>query len=146
MGHGSGRRPPMLVRRGLRHGARGRGRCHGLGAARRSACVGLHQEPRRARFIEGRLAPLLPIGGVAFSGDLGFVKSDADFYGQAEVRLGVVGLGRSVVFLDDSSSNVEAAARHGWTAIHFTKEQDWRHEVTSALERAQAVPDGLEPD
>jgi FMN phosphatase YigB (HAD superfamily) len=105
-----------------------------------------NQEPRRARFIEGRLAPLLPIGGVAFSGDLGFVKSDADFYGQAEVRLGVVGLGRSVVFLDDSSSNVEAAARHGWTAIHFTKEQDWRHEVTSALERAQAVPDGLEPD
>ena len=67
------------------------------------------------------------------------MKSDPDFYGQAEHRLGVVGLGRSVVFLDDTSSNVEAAARHGWTAIHFTKDKDWRREVAAALEHARVA-------
>jgi FMN phosphatase YigB (HAD superfamily) len=100
-----------------------------------------NQEPRRARFIEGRLAQLLPVSGVAFSGDLGVVKSDPDFYGQAEHRLGVIGLGRSVVFLDDSPGNVETAARHGWTAIRFTKDKDWQREVSTALAHAQA---GLE--
>lgn len=102
-----------------------------------------NQEPRRARYLEGRLAPLLPIEGVAFSGDLGVVKNDRDFYERAEHSLGVVGLGRSVVFLDDTSTNVETAARHGWAAVHFTKDKDWRREVTTALERAQGVSDGL---
>jgi FMN phosphatase YigB (HAD superfamily) len=104
-----------------------------------------NQEPRRARFLEGRLAPLLPIGGVAFSGDLGVVKSDPDFYGQAEHRLGVVGLGRSVVFLDDTPSNVETATRHGWAAIHFTKDNDWQREVAAALERSRMAPHLPEP-
>jgi FMN phosphatase YigB (HAD superfamily) len=105
-----------------------------------------NQEPRRARFIESRLAPLLPIAGVAFSGDLGVVKSDPDFYGRAEHRLGIGAPGQSVVFLDDTWSNVETAARHGWIAVHFTKDMDWRREVASALERAQGASDGLDPD
>ena len=104
-----------------------------------------NQEPRRARFIESRLAPVLPIAGVAFSGDLGLVKSDPDFYGEAERRLGVVGLGRSVVFLDDTLGNVETADRHGWTAIHFTVDKDWRREVATALERAWTSSDGGAP-
>ena len=95
-----------------------------------------NQEPRRARFIEDRMASFLPVSGVAFSGDLGAVKSDPDFYGQAERRLGVVGLGRSVVFLDDTPSNVEAAARHGWTAVHFAQDKDWQREVAAALQHA----------
>ena len=123
-----------------------------MGAATAWAQLGIplalvsNQEPRRARFIESRLAPLLPIAGVAFSGDLGVVKSDPDFYGRAEHRLGIGGPGQSVVFLDDTWSNVETAARHGWTAIHFTKDMDWRREVASALERAQGASDGLDPD
>jgi FMN phosphatase YigB (HAD superfamily) len=99
-----------------------------------------NQEPRRARFIGDRLASLLPIGGVAFSGDLGVVKSDPAFYDRAERRLGVVGLGQSVVFLDDTPSNVATAARHGWTAIHYAKDKDWEREVAAALQHARGGP------
>jgi FMN phosphatase YigB (HAD superfamily) len=99
-----------------------------------------NQEPRRARFIEDRLAPLLPLDGVAFSGDLGVVKGDPAFYHRAERRLGVVGRGRSVVFLDDTLSNVETAAQHGWTAIHFTKDGDWRTKVVASLEHSAGPP------
>ena len=95
-----------------------------------------NQEPRRARFIEDRMASLLPISGVAFSGDLGVVKSDPAFYHQAELCLGVAGTGQSVVFLDDTPRNVEVAASHGWTAVHFTKDGDWQGDVSAALENS----------
>ena len=65
-----------------------------------------NQEPRRARFLQVRLETLLPVSGVAFSGDLGAVKSDPVFYDRAERLLGVVGLGHGVVFLDDTLRNV----------------------------------------
>jgi HAD superfamily hydrolase (TIGR01509 family) len=93
-----------------------------------------NQEPRRARYLEERFASLLPISGVAFSGDLGVVKSDAAFYDSAERRLGLHGTGRPVVFLDDTAANVEMASRHGWTGIHFTKGGDWRRRMTDALD------------
>jgi HAD superfamily hydrolase (TIGR01509 family) len=105
-----------------------------------------NQEPRRARFIEDRLAPLLRVRGAAFSGDLGVVKSDPAFYDRAERVLGVVGLGPSVVFLDDTLSNVEMAARHGWTAIHFAKDGDWSTKVGAALEQVRRGPDRHEPE
>ena len=91
-----------------------------------------NQEPRRARFIEDRMASLLPIRGVAFSGDLGVVKSDPAFYHQAELCLGVVGTAQSVVFLDDTLRNVEVAASQGWTAVHFTQDRDWQGDVAAA--------------
>jgi FMN phosphatase YigB (HAD superfamily) len=99
-----------------------------------------NQEPRRALLLEQRLARVLPISGVAFSGDLGVVKSDPCFYDKAERLLGVVGLGRSVVFLDDTAGNVEVAARHGWTALQFTEGGDWRRQVDGALARARGGP------
>jgi HAD superfamily hydrolase (TIGR01509 family) len=98
-----------------------------------------NQEPRRARYLEQHLAPVLPIGGTAFSGDLGVVKQQVEFYERAERRLGVAGLGPAVVFLDDSPANVDAAGRHGWTAIHFSQERDWRSEVADALERVRGT-------
>jgi HAD superfamily hydrolase (TIGR01509 family) len=99
-----------------------------------------NQEPRRARFLQKRLEALLPVSGVAFSGDLGVVKSDPRFYERAERRLGVVGFGHRVVFLDDTMRNVEAATRHGWKAVHFTRDEDWRSDVAAALERARTGP------
>ncbi len=33
------------------------------------------------------------------------------------------------------------AARHGWTAIHFTKDGDWWTKVGAALEQARKIPD-----
>ncbi len=96
-----------------------------------------NQERRRARYLEERLAQVLPLSGVAFSGDLGLVKTDPDFYNRAERRLGIGGHGGTVVFLDDTASNVEAALRHGWVGIHFAKDRDWQGEVGAALERAR---------
>jgi HAD superfamily hydrolase (TIGR01509 family) len=96
-----------------------------------------NQERRRARYLEERLAQVLPLSGVAFSGDLALVKTDPDFYNRAERRLGIGGHGGAVVFLDDTPSNVEAALRHGWVGIHFAKDTDWQGGVGAALERAR---------
>jgi putative hydrolase of the HAD superfamily len=101
-----------------------------------------NQEPRRGRYLEERLGPLLPIRAVAFSGDLGLVKKDPDFYERAERRLDIVGRGRAVVFLDDTQGNIETATRHGWTGIHYRKDRDWHGAVTDALARAR---DGAAP-
>ena len=68
-----------------------------------------------------------------FSGDLGVVKREADFYARAEHRLGVVGRGTGIVFVDDTLDNVEVATRHGWTGIHFRRDRNWREEVAKAL-------------
>jgi HAD superfamily hydrolase (TIGR01509 family) len=76
---------------------------------------------------------LLPLAGTAFSGDLGIVKSDPDFYVRAERHLGLVPR-TAVVFLDDTAANVEAAGRYGWTGILFTESSDWRRQVASALD------------
>jgi HAD superfamily hydrolase (TIGR01509 family) len=114
-----------------------------MGAARAWASEGValalvsNQEPRRARYLEERLAPLLPIRAVALSGDLGLVKNDPDFYERAERRLDIVGLGRAVVFLDDTQGNIETATRHGWTGIHYRKDRDWHRAATNALARAR---------
>ena len=96
-----------------------------------------NQEPRRARYLEERLGPLLPIRGAAFSGDVGLVKSDPDFYERAERRLDIVGLGRAVVLLDDTQRNIEAATHHRWTGIHYRKDGDWLRAVMDALARAR---------
>lgn len=96
-----------------------------------------NQEPRRARFLEESLGPLLPMSGTAFSGDLGLVKNDPGFYEAAEPRLDIVDLGRAVVFLDDTQANIETATRHGWTGIRYRKDRDWHREVTDALDRAR---------
>jgi putative hydrolase of the HAD superfamily len=98
-----------------------------------------NQEPRRARYLEERLAPLLPISGTAFSGDLGLTKIEPPFYERAEQQLGFADDRPAVVFLDDTLDNVEVARRHGWTGVHFCVDGDWRRDVAEALERNQAA-------
>jgi hypothetical protein len=80
-----------------------------------------------------RLAPLLPPFATAFSGDLGAVKGDRDFYSRAERHIGLEP-GAPVVFLDDTPANVEVASAHGWTGIHFTKDGEWHQRISAALE------------
>jgi HAD superfamily hydrolase (TIGR01509 family) len=92
-----------------------------------------NQEPRRARDLEQRLAPLLPPFATAFSGDLGAVKGDRDFYSRAERHIGLEP-GAPVVFLDDTPANVEVASAHGWTGVHFTKDGEWHQRISAALE------------
>ena len=98
-----------------------------------------NQEPRRARFLEQRLAPLLPFSGTAFSGDLGVTKKELDFYARAERHFGMAGRGSAVVLLDDTLDNVEVARRHGWSGVHFTPGGDWRHDVAEALDRVEGA-------
>jgi FMN phosphatase YigB (HAD superfamily) len=91
-----------------------------------------NQEPRRARYLEQRLTPLLPAFRTAFSGDVGVVKGDGGFYSRAERHLGLEP-GAPVVFLDDTAANVEMASTQGWTGIHFAQDGEWRDEVDAAL-------------
>jgi FMN phosphatase YigB (HAD superfamily) len=100
-----------------------------------------NQEPRRARYLEQRLAPLLSPFGTAFSGDLGAVKGERGFYSRAERHIGLPP-GVPVVFLDDTLANVEVASAHGWTGIHFTRGGDWQQRVWAALDarRSDVAP------
>jgi putative hydrolase of the HAD superfamily len=90
------------------------------------------QEHRRAAFLRERIATLLPISGMAYSAEVGCQKRDDGFFARAAALLSIEDATR-VVFVDDSLPNIEAARRHGWTAVHFAPGVDWEHEVTTAL-------------
>ncbi len=92
-----------------------------------------NQEARRAAFLEQRLREVLPIDGMASSGALGAVKSDPAFYPAAERWLDVGARSNDVVFVDDSSVNIEAAEAHGWHGVHFSRRSDWRAQIGTAL-------------
>jgi putative hydrolase of the HAD superfamily len=94
-----------------------------------------NQEARRAQFLEGHLAGLLPVSGVAFSGTLGLRKDDPAFYARAERELGLEGRGGSIVFLDDTRRNIEVAIGCGWAGVHFDPRGDWWGEVEAAFAR-----------
>ena len=97
-----------------------------------------NQEIRRAQYIEPRLAALIPLGGIAFSGALGLLKDDPAFYAAAERQLGITPERTSVVFVDDTEANVEAARRHGWRSLPFSTDSDWRQATEQAIESARA--------
>jgi putative hydrolase of the HAD superfamily len=96
-----------------------------------------NQEHRRARYLQERLGALIPLGGMAYSAGLGRLKEDPAFYALASARLGL-GDG-AVVLVDDAPGNVEAARRHGWAAVPFTKDGDWRAAIAAALSRAASM-------
>jgi putative hydrolase of the HAD superfamily len=91
-----------------------------------------NQEQRRATFLSDRLGALLPISGMAYSAALGLLKSDPAFYPAASRTLGLQS-DDTVVFVDDTVDNVEAARPSGWSAVHFTKNSDWAGQITSAF-------------
>jgi putative hydrolase of the HAD superfamily len=95
-----------------------------------------NQEHRRARFLEERLRALMPIDTVAYSAAVGFMKHDPHFFPAASDLLGIDRRARSVVLVDDDRQNIEAARRYGWSAVHFTKGEGWRREITAALTAA----------
>jgi putative hydrolase of the HAD superfamily len=92
-----------------------------------------NQEHRRAHFLEERLGATLPISAMAYSAALGYVKADPAFFAAAGQRLGIDESDDTVVFVDVSRENVEAARRCGWTAVHFLREGDWRAQIDTAL-------------
>jgi len=52
-----------------------------------------------------------------FSSEIGAVKPSDEAFAAAEAILGLTG--EAILFVDDSSANVEAARRRGWDAIQF---------------------------
>jgi putative hydrolase of the HAD superfamily len=95
-----------------------------------------NQEHRRAAFLQERLAALLPVDGMAYSAAIGFVKEDPRFFPKASDVLGLPSDPHAVVFVDDAATNVAAARRYGWEAVHFVQQAEWREEVAAALLRA----------
>jgi putative hydrolase of the HAD superfamily len=94
-----------------------------------------NQEHRRAQFLKNRLGALMPIDAFVYSAAVGHMKKDPEFYPAAHCQIGIPENDRDVVFVDDSPENVEAARRHGWTALHFSKARDWHGEIGAALSR-----------
>jgi HAD superfamily hydrolase (TIGR01509 family) len=72
-------------------------------------------------------AARLNLVDVLYSAGLGVAKPDPEYFRIADERLGA----DEVVFIDDALSNVEAARTHGWTAIHYPAETNWRQIVES---------------
>ncbi len=97
------------------------------------------QEHRRAAYLRDALRDVLPVSGFAYSAAIGRTKRDDGFFPAACEVLGI-DPASGVVFVDDTLPNVEAARRHGWTAVHFTKASAWRDEIERALAQARAVP------
>jgi putative hydrolase of the HAD superfamily len=95
-----------------------------------------NQEHRRAAFLKERLTTMLPIEGMAYSAEVGFMKEDSRFFPIASELLGITRHEHPVVFVDDGMVNVEAAHRYGWDAVHFVKGAGWWVEVEAALTRA----------
>lgn len=95
-----------------------------------------NQEHRRAQFLRRRLSEILPFRRFIYSADIGFVKADLEFYPIADVQIGTSRQRDSVVFVDDTAENVEAACRHGWRGIHFEKSSTWQSTIDDSLHQA----------
>jgi putative hydrolase of the HAD superfamily len=109
-----------------------------LAAANRWSAAGAriilatNQEHRRAAYLAEFFHGKLPLDGIAYSADLGYVKSDPAFFEQAAVRFALP-RDQRVVLVDDALGNVEAAQRSGWGAVHFSRDSDWCSQVDAAL-------------
>jgi putative hydrolase of the HAD superfamily len=76
-----------------------------------------NQERRRARYLEHNLEALLPFRGMAYSGDIGFLKHEALFYEVADERFRLAN--KKVLLVDDTEKNVVVAREHGWLGVVF---------------------------
>ncbi len=98
-----------------------------------------NQERERASFLRERLARLMPIDGMVFSGALGVTKDSPRFFELAEAELGLADQ-THIVFVDDDEDNVCAASRHGWAGIVFEHYEHDLARIDEMLHNAQAAP------
>ena len=88
--------------------------------------------PKRAAYLVARLGRLFPLSGMAYSAELGVTKDDPAFYPRARRFLGVAS-DATVVFVDDSVENVQAAAAAGWRSVWCAGDGAWCAEVDALL-------------
>ncbi len=84
-------------------------------AGGRKAFIATLQEHERARYVWERLGLSGRFDGMFYSADLGAAKPDAEFFRRAQARMPVT-MPDEILFLDDQSENVKAAAASGWRA------------------------------
>jgi len=90
-----------------------------------------NQEHRRVTYLQERLASLN--ADIAYSADVGYIKSERPFYKAAEKRLGISGTTHNVIFVDDTFENVDVANAHGWNGFHFVRAKSWTVAIEEAL-------------
>jgi putative hydrolase of the HAD superfamily len=87
------------------------------------------QEHRRAARLRDLFGERLGLSDVIYSALLGVEKPEPEYFRIADARV----RHRPVIFIDDALRNVEAARSHGWTAIHYPHDENWREIVESLL-------------
>jgi putative hydrolase of the HAD superfamily len=98
-----------------------------------------NQEHRRAAYLLERFSALLPVSALAYSAAIGREKRTPEFLAAADAMFGTTDAPASVVLVDDTLSNIEAALAHGWQAVHFTSQPTWQQEVEASLTTAAAA-------
>jgi len=91
-----------------------------------------NQEHHRVAWLRDRAGLGAHFDEIIYSAALGVCKSDRVFFTTAEARMGVRAA-RSILFIDDSPVNVDAARICGWRAVLYRG----RESLAAVLERAE---------
>lgn len=107
--------------------------CQAVSAGHQVVLV-TNQEHRRAHYLYQRINESIPVGQIFYSADIGFEKSDRQFFEVVTAKLGLSPDQRSsVVFVDDTYENIEVARSFGWRTVHATASESWHPEVKKLL-------------
>jgi putative hydrolase of the HAD superfamily len=91
-------------------------------AALRATGVELHlatiQEHERAAYLWDTLGLKQRFDGLHYAADMGWKKTDPEFYALVEARTGFAPA--ELALLDDTAGNIEAAHAAGWRGLHWT--------------------------
>jgi putative hydrolase of the HAD superfamily len=94
--------------------------------------VATNQEHHRVAWLRDRAGLGAHFDEIIYSAALGVCKPDRVFFTTAEARMGVR-VARSILFVDDSPVNVDAARICGWRAVLYRG----RESLAAVLERTE---------
>ena len=78
-----------------------------------------NQEHLRAACLMDKLGLAERVDGIFYSARLGAKKPDMNFFTKVQAAIGLCG--EELLLVDDSPTNIEAALKAGWQALHWTK-------------------------
>jgi putative hydrolase of the HAD superfamily len=92
-------------------------------ASARSAGIRVYlatnQEHLRAAYLMENVGLAEHVDGIFYSASLGAKKPEMEFFARVEAAVGV--RGEEMLLIDDSRSNIDAALKAGWRAMHWTE-------------------------
>jgi putative hydrolase of the HAD superfamily len=95
-----------------------------------------NQEHMRARHLMQEMEFSKYFGAIHYSAALGVRKPDAAFFVRVAAEAGMEP--SDLLLIDDSTGNMEAARRAGWSALHWTGEKPLRDLLPSNLKHLLA--------